>query len=147
MKGKPGKGGLTKLTPPSLSARPAGYAEWLTEVKSRVHAAQQRAVLAANHELLRLYWGIGRDILERQAREGWGGGIVEQVSADLRAEFPAMKGFSRANLMYMRAFAEAWPEPEFVQQPVGQIPWGQNCVLLTSSFLLLTCFRVDNCAL
>jgi predicted nuclease of restriction endonuclease-like (RecB) superfamily len=130
-KGKPGKGGLTKVPPPSLIARPAGYAEWLAEVKARVHAAQQRAALAANHELLRLYWGIGRDILERQAVGTWGDGILDQVSADLRAEFPAMKGFSRSNLKYMRAFAEAWPEPEFGQQPVGQIPWGHNLVLLT----------------
>lgn len=130
-KGKPPEGGLTKATPTSPSARPAGYAEWLAEVKARVHAAQQRAALAANHELLRLYWQLGRDILDRQAREGWGAGIVDQVSADLRAAFPEMKGFSRANLMYMRAFAEAWPQPEFVQQPVGQLPWGHNVILLT----------------
>jgi predicted nuclease of restriction endonuclease-like (RecB) superfamily len=126
---RPGR--LSNSPPASLVTRPAGYAEWLAEVKARVHAAQQRAALAANHELLRLYWGLGRDILERQARAGWGAGIVDQVSADLRAAFPAMKGFSRANLMYMRAFAEAWPEPEFVQQPVGQLPWGHNVVLLT----------------
>src|SRR5579872_2686663 len=131
MKGKPGKGGLTKVRPPSLIARPAGYAEWLAELKARVHAAQQRATLAVNHELLRLYWEIGRDILERQGAGTWGNGILDQVSSDLRAEFPAMKGFSRSNLKYMRAFAEAWPELEFGQQPVGQIPWGHNLVLLT----------------
>ena len=56
---------------------------------------------------------------------------MERVAGDLRAAFPNMRGFSRANLMYMRAFAEAWPEPEFVQQPVGQLPWGHNLVLLT----------------
>jgi predicted nuclease of restriction endonuclease-like (RecB) superfamily len=53
------------------------------------------------------------------------------LSADLRVAFPDMKGVSRANLMYMRAFAEAWPEADFVQQPVGQLPWGHNLVLLT----------------
>jgi hypothetical protein len=51
---------------------------------------------------------------------------VDKIAADLRAAFPAMKGFSRANLMYMRAFAEAWPETDCVQQPVGQLPWGHN---------------------
>ena len=56
---------------------------------------------------------------------------LDQVATDLRAEFPSMKGFSRSNVMYMRAFAAAWPEPEFVQQPVEQIPWGHNLVLLT----------------
>ena len=52
-------------------------------------------------------------------------------SRDLRAAFPEMKGFSRANLLYMRAFAEAWPDPAIVQQAVGQLPWGHNIVLLT----------------
>jgi predicted nuclease of restriction endonuclease-like (RecB) superfamily len=82
--------------------------------------------------LLALYWQLGRDILERQRRHGWGARIVDKVATDLRAAFPAMKGFSRANLMYMRAgFAEAWPEADFVQGPVGQLPWGHNLVLLS----------------
>jgi predicted nuclease of restriction endonuclease-like (RecB) superfamily len=117
--------------PVSLRERPAGYADWLADVKARVHAAQQRAALAVNHELLGLYWQLGRDILERQERAGWGAGIVEQVAADLRTAFPDMRGFSRSNLQYMRAFAEAWPQADFVQQPVGQLPWGHNLVLLT----------------
>ncbi len=70
-------------------------------------------------------------ILERQKRGGGGAGIVDKVSADLRAAVPSMKGFSRSNLKYMRAFAEAWSEGDFVQQPVGQLPWGHNLVLLT----------------
>lgn len=101
-------------------------------MKSRIHAAQQRATLAVNRELLALYWQIGSDILDRQRQAGWGAGIVERVSADLRAAFPEMQGFSRANLMYMRAFAEAWPDAAaIVQQPVGRLPWGHNLVLLT----------------
>jgi predicted nuclease of restriction endonuclease-like (RecB) superfamily len=56
---------------------------------------------------------------------------VDKVAADLRTAFPAMKGFSRANLMYIRGFVEAWPEAAFVQQPVGQLPWVHNLVLLT----------------
>jgi predicted nuclease of restriction endonuclease-like (RecB) superfamily len=118
--------------PVRLTRVPAGYGEWLADVKARIHAARQRAALAVNRELLTLYWQLGRDILDRQRRSGWGAGIVDRVSADLRAAFPAMRGFSRANLMYMRAFAEAWPEVEaIVQQPVGQLPWGHNLVLLT----------------
>ncbi|MDP9941253.1 putative nuclease of restriction endonuclease-like (RecB) superfamily [Pseudomonas sp. 3400] len=53
------------------------------------------------------------------------------MAHDLRTAFPEMKGFSRANLMYMRAFAEAWPDAAIVQQAVGQLPWGHNLVLLT----------------
>ena len=118
-------------TPPALTPSPAGYADWLAELKSRIHTAQQRAALAVNRELVGLYWQIGRDILERQTQQGWGAKVIERLAHDLRIAFPDMKGFSRANLMYMRAFAEAWPAAEIVQQAVGQLPWGHNLVLLT----------------
>lgn len=78
-----------------------------------------------------LYWQIGRDILARQASQGWGAKVIERLAHDLHTAFPEMKGFSRANLMYMRAFAEAWPDAEIVQQAVGQLPWGHNLVLLS----------------
>lgn len=118
-------------TPLGLTPVPAGYAEWLADIKARIHTAQQRAALAVNRELLALYWRIGHDILRRQAEQGWGAKVIGRLSHDLRTAFPGTKGFSRANLMYMRAFAEAWTEAEIVQQPVGQLPWGHNLVLLT----------------
>jgi len=113
------------------AAIPADYADWLADIKTRVATARQRAVLAANAELIRLYWRIGRDILERQAAQGWGSKVIERLARDLRAAFPEMKGFSRANLLYMRAFAEVWPEDAIVQQAVGQLPWGHNVLLIT----------------
>ena len=116
---------------PDIAPLPADYAAWLAELKARIHNAQQRAALAVNRELVLLYWQIGRDILDRQGREGWGAKVIERLAQDLRSAFPGMKGFSRANLMYMRAFAEAWPDAEIVQQAVGQLPWGHNLVLLT----------------
>ncbi|MEY4980230.1 MAG: hypothetical protein RLZZ352_2500 [Pseudomonadota bacterium] len=117
--------------PASLSPVPDGYADWLHDLKSRIHSAQQRAALAVNRELVLLYWQIGRDILVRQAEQGWGAKVIERLAHDLRTAFPEMKGFSRANLMYMRAFAQAWPDGEIIQQAVGQLPWGHNLVLLT----------------
>ncbi|MBI3524418.1 MAG: DUF1016 domain-containing protein [Betaproteobacteria bacterium] len=117
--------------PAALIEPPSGYADWLAELKTRIHTTQQRAALAVNRELVLLYWQIGRDILERQAQQGWGAKVIERLAHDLRTAFPDMKGFSRANLMYMRAFAEAWPAAEIVQQAVGQLPWGHNLVLLT----------------
>jgi len=117
--------------PVSLTTPPEGYADWLVDLKGRIHSAQQRATLAVNQELVLLYWQIGRDILARQSEQGWGAKVIERLSHDLRTAFPDMKGFSRANLMYMRAFAEAWPNPEIVQQLVGRLPWGHNLVLLT----------------
>jgi predicted nuclease of restriction endonuclease-like (RecB) superfamily len=117
--------------PVSLAPTPEGYADWLLDLKTRIHSAQQRAALAVNRELVLLYWQIGRDILARQAQQGWGAKVIERLAHDLRTAFPEMRGFSRANLMYMRAFAEAWPDTEIVQQAVGQLPWGHNLVLLS----------------
>jgi predicted nuclease of restriction endonuclease-like (RecB) superfamily len=118
-------------TPIALIPPPDGYAEWLADLKGRIHTAQQSAALAVNRELVLLYWQIGRDILERQARQGWGAKVIERLAHDLRTAFPDMKGFSRSNLMYMRAFAEAWPDAAIVQQLVGRLPWGHNLVLMT----------------
>ena len=116
--------------PIALTPTPAGYADWLAELKTRIHTAQQRATLAVNRELVLLHWQMGRDILARQAQQGWGAKVIERLAHDLRTAFPEMKGFSRANLMYMRAFAESWPDEQIVQQAVGQLPWGHNLVLL-----------------
>ena len=117
--------------PISLTVPPEGYADWLSELKTRIHTAQQRAALAVNRELVLLYWQIGRDILERQSREGWGAKVVERLSRDLRAAFPEMKGFSARNLKYMRYFAEHCPTQQFGQQPAAQLPWFHIVTLLT----------------
>jgi Uncharacterized conserved protein len=115
----------------NLAGIPADYADWLAEIKGRVTVARQRAVLAANGELIRLYWQVGRDILERQAAQGWGSKVIERLARDLREAFPEMKGFSRANLLYMRAFAETWPDEAIVQQLAGQLPWFHLVSLIT----------------
>jgi len=73
-----------------------------------------------------LYWQIGREILERQERQGLATKVVDQLAADLRSAFPDMCGFSSRNLKYMRAQVEAWPSGEFVQQSVAQLP---RCVM------------------
>ena len=77
-----------------------------------------------------LYWHIGREILKRQQEEGWGSKVVSRLAQDLKREFPDMKGFSRTNLLYMRAFAEAYSDEAIVQRSAGQIPWRHNQVLL-----------------
>lgn len=103
--------------------------EWLKDLKQRIHAAQQRATLQVNKELVLLYWQIGQDILIRQAEQGWGAKVIERLAHDLRTAFPQMKGFSPRNLKYMRAFAEAWSDAEFVQQTVAQLPWYHHITL------------------
>lgn len=116
--------------PASLMPVPDGYADWLRDLKTRIHSAQQRATLAVNRELVLLYWQIGRDILARQAEQGWGAKVIERLAHDLRTAFPDMKGFSPRNLKYMRAFAEAWPEAAFVQEVLAQLPWYHQLALL-----------------
>lgn len=113
-----------------MAMMPADYGQWLADIKNRVLTARHKAALAVNAELVSLYWHIGRDILQRQAAQGWGSKVIDRLGRDLREAFPEMKGFSRANLLYMRAFAEAWTDFEIVQQSVGQLPWGHNVLLL-----------------
>ncbi|MDJ0842358.1 MAG: PDDEXK nuclease domain-containing protein [Acidobacteriota bacterium] len=117
-------------SPISLRPVPEGYTEWLSNLKARIQSARQRATLAVNRELVLLYWQIGCDILTRQAEKGWGAKVIDRLAHDLRIAFPNMKGFSPRNLKYMRAFADAWPDPEFVQQAAAQLPWFHLCTLL-----------------
>ena len=110
---------------------PADYADWLADVKARVRATQVRAARAANTEVLRLYWSVGHDILQRQRRDGWGAGVIDRLSRDLRAEFPQQSGWSPSNLRYMRRVAQAWPtEDDFLHHVGGELPWRHITVLL-----------------
>lgn len=104
-------------------ALPADYADWLTSLKQRIRSARQRALLAANHEQIQLYHEIGREILDRQSQQGWGAKVIDRLSADLRATFPDMKGFSSRNLKYMKTFAQECPDLRIGQQSAAQLPW------------------------
>ncbi|MBF6594960.1 MAG: DUF1016 family protein [Thermaceae bacterium] len=106
------------------------YPAFLQTLKDRIRTAQVKAALAVNRELVLLYWEIGGEILERQTQAGWGAKVIDQLAKDLRQEFPEMRGLSRTNLLYMRAFAKAYPDEPFVQQLAGQIPWFHNCIIL-----------------
>ena len=121
---------------------PPDYAELLEDIKGRIRHAQVRAAVGASRELIRLYWDIGREIVERQEREGWGKGIVDRLAADIQRDFPGIEGFSPRNVWRMRAFYLAYTqevanltqpvsEPDGVNLPqaVSEIPWGHNIVL------------------
>jgi predicted nuclease of restriction endonuclease-like (RecB) superfamily len=96
------------------------YAALLASLQERIRSAQTRAALSVNRELVLLYWQIGREILIQQDAQGWGARVIDRLSQDLRQAFPGMKGFSARNLKYMRAFADAWPEEQIVQQVAAQ---------------------------
>lgn len=76
------------------------YKDWLSDLKHKVRSAQIKAVLKVNAELLTLYWELGADLVIKQANTQWGDSFLLQLSRDLRAEFPEMKGFSNSNLVY-----------------------------------------------
>lgn len=106
------------------------YAEWLAQLKRDILESRSRATLAVNRELILLYWRIGQSILEKQTRLGWGAKVIDLLAADLRHAFPDIQGFSPRNLEYMRAFALAYPDQQFVQQVVAQITWSHIIRLL-----------------
>lgn len=94
------------------------YLSFFESLKEKIRLAKQKAILAVNKELIQIYWEIGDTILKQQAEQGWGAKVIDKLSADLKNEFPDMKGFSVRNIKYMRAFAAAYPL--FMQQPAAQ---------------------------
>lgn len=109
---------------------PSDYKPFVEALKHRIRSAQTKAAIAVNRELILLYHEIGRQILEQQQQVGWGSHVIEQLAHDLHAAFPELKGFSARNLKYMRAFAKAYPDIEFVQTVSAQLSWSHHTQLL-----------------
>ena len=107
------------------------YISLLQTLKQEITQARIRAHLSVNKEMIVLYWNIGNKILERQTEEGWGTKVIENISKDLRKEFPEMKGLSYQNISYMRQFAFEYKNDQFLQQAIGEIPWGHNITIFS----------------
>ena len=105
---------------PSRADLPKDYGHVLNAIKQRIAQTRLQTVLAANSQMTLLYWDVGKTILQRQEKEGWGAKVIDRLSHDLREAFPDMSGFSPRNLKYMRTFAAAWPEITIVQQLAAQ---------------------------
>ena len=94
------------------------YGDLLADIKTRIRQAQNRAVMSANAEMIRMYWDIGRMIAARQEAEGWGAAVIPRLAVDLRSDMPAVKGFSERNMRRMIQFYKEyqnlfsiWPRP------------------------------------
>ena len=119
------------------------YVEWLSDLKRRYKQSQLRTAVKANSEVLEYYWSLGRDIVAKEAESKWGSGFFNQLSLDMRAMFPDEKGFSSANLRYMKRWYEFYYQRIVnLQQPVedlkmpdtfGFIPWGHHIYIFTKS--------------
>lgn len=119
-KAKPSHQANTLKQPPNADDVPISYGQLLEDLKTRIRAAQVKAALSVNRELIALYWHIGKSIVERQRAEGWGKAVVERLADDLGREFPGLSGFSAANIWRMRAFYLAWTD-EILAQLVQEL--------------------------
>ncbi|EHQ36173.1 PDDEXK nuclease domain-containing protein [Methanoplanus limicola] len=106
------------------------YNELIYEIKSIVRTSRTQAVASVNRGLINMYFWIGKNILLKQEKEGWGKSVVDCISSDLLREFPEMKGFSARNLWRMRQFARVHIKFTDLPQPVAEIPWGHNMVII-----------------
>jgi len=115
---------------PNISEMSDSYLNLIEEIKQKIRNQRVSVVINANSSMIKLYWNIGRTILQKQADEGWGAKVIDRLAHDLKVAFPEMSGFSARNIKYMRKFAKYWPDFEIVQRVVAQIPWRTNIALL-----------------
>ena len=103
------------------------YLQIVGDIKSKIKRSQHKAMVAANSELISLYWSIGRVLNEHSA---WGNKFIENLSQDIKLDFPNARGYSVRNLKYMMRFFKEYPDLEFVQSVIAQIPWTHNLALM-----------------
>ena len=126
------------------------YIEWLADLKQKIISARLAAVRGLSQALMELYWDIGKEMVKKQSEASWGDGLIERLAADLKKEFPEMRGFSRRNLYAIRQWYLFYSSKfEFVPQPVAQIPWGHNRVIIDKvrdidSALAYACASLQN---
>jgi predicted nuclease of restriction endonuclease-like (RecB) superfamily len=132
------------------------YKNWLIELKANIKRSQIKAALAVNSELIRLYWDLGKQIVEKQEHAQWGSGFIDQLSKDLKADFPDVGGFSAYNLRMCKTFylfhnesSSIWEQlvPKlkdadnqlvtkseqvvgFLETNLFNIPWGHHVLIL-----------------
>ena len=109
---------------------PAGYGDFLHEVKTHIRQRQYQALRAANKELLTLYWWLGENISRRQAEQGWCKAVVETLARDLQAEFLGRNGFSARNLWNMLDFYREYANRPKLQPLVAEISWAKNLLIM-----------------
>jgi predicted nuclease of restriction endonuclease-like (RecB) superfamily len=117
---------------PAIPSYP-DYPVFLAGLKERILHARTSAVRAVNRELILLYWDIGRGIVEKQRKAGWGESVVERLAADLRGAFPDMRGFSARNVRDMKRFYLAYSDEAVWPQAVAKLSAGAEVPILQQS--------------
>ena len=106
------------------------YISFLESIRSQIQSGRIQAAKTVNRELISLYWKIGKEIVEKQEKLGWGKSVVEQLSKDIRKEFDGIRGYSARNLWDMKRFYEQYRDSPKLQQLVAEIPWGHNLLII-----------------
>jgi predicted nuclease of restriction endonuclease-like (RecB) superfamily len=107
------------------------YTLFLSDLKSKIKHSQYEAMKAVNTHLIQLYWEIGKSITEKQAQQGWGKSVVENLSKDLQAEFADMRGLSARNLWLMADFYAEYHSVAFLQSMIAEISWTHHTLILS----------------
>jgi predicted nuclease of restriction endonuclease-like (RecB) superfamily len=105
------------------------FKNFIKDIKQKIYSAKNKAILSANRLMIELYFDIGKEIVDRQEKYGWGKSIVEQMSKELKDEFGAKSGYSASNLWRMRNFYLAYKDNENLAQLVREISWSQNILI------------------
>ena len=117
-----------------LPILPNDYHSWIDNIKTLIRTTQIKAAISVNENLIRLYWQLGQMIDDKVKNAHWGEGIVKQISADLKNEFPNQSGFSKDNLYFMLRFYRFYANAGvIVEQAVKQIPWGHNILIFSKA--------------
>ena len=105
------------------------FTNFVKEIKAKILSSQYEALKAVNKELINLYWEIGKDIVEKQEKFGWGKAVVKNLSNELQKEFIGIKGFSMQNLWNMRQFYLEYYQNEKLQTLSREIGWSHNTMI------------------
>ena len=127
------------VSTPGRFVRTPEYVAWIVRIKETFRRAQAKAAVKVNVSLLSFYWWLGKEIVERKAEQVWGSGVIEQMSLDLRADYPGAGGFSTTNLWYVKKWYLFYSKtPEILHQPGGEmpvtfaaVPWKHHCEIVT----------------
>ena len=118
----------------SLIKTDVRYRKWITAVSKRFRQSQLKAAVKVNDEMLRFYWGLGRDISLLSKEADYGSNFYKTISGDLKDVFPDIKSFSPTNLKYMRYFYEMYPDIEIRQQTADALAIPEDRPQLVDGF-------------
>ncbi len=121
--------GIEEKSGEEITVEKKAYVEFLNDLKNKIRQSHYQAYREVNKELIALYRDIGKSIIDKQEKLGWGQKIIQQLSDDLQKEFPENSGFSYANLYRMRKFYLTYKDNQKLAQLVREIPWGQNIII------------------